>query len=233
MPQMKKRTAVSAHACIHTVAEYVDQEVELRSDDGIVAIEGHLHHVDEDAHQNLIAAVENEVLDFLCENLARLVQHLRVFLQILPTFFHADAQPRIELADAEVEGDDANDGEHQANDHPQPEVAIVVGQQYLRDALHDADGLKVGVHEVLLLVGAHQQLLVVEDVARHRSGQKGIEGKVDQWQPRRQMAKPPGEKQADHQAAGADDEAYAAVEVSQHRHHLVDFFMIVFLQRFV
>ena len=222
-----------ADACIHAVAEDVDQEIELGGDDGVVAVERHLHDRDKHTDKNLVAAVENEVLDALDEDLARLLQHLGILLEMLAAFTQIDTQPGVELADAVVEGDDADDGEQQSDEYPQPEVTVVPCQEYLRQALDDSDGLEIGVDEILLLVGRDQQLLIIKYVACDSGGQEGIEGEKDKGQSRTEVAEPPGEEDADQESAAANDVADATVQVGQHGHNLVDLVVVVLLQRLV
>ena len=142
-------------------------------------------------------------------------------------------QPGIDLTDATVENDAADDGEDEANDNPKIEVPIVICQDNLRDNLYDVDGLEIGIDHILLLVGRNEQLAVVENVTRHRLPEECVKGKIDEEQACGEVTEPPREKQTDKYSHTANKETNATVEVSQHGHDLIDFLVVVFLQGFI
>ena len=154
-------------------------------------------------------------------------------LQIATAFFHIDAQPRIDFADAKVEDNAANNGEHKTYDNPQIEVFVVICKNDLGDNLNNVDGLEICIDDILLLIGTDQQLAIVEDVASYGLSQESIESEIDQEQPRAEIAEPEGEEKTNNQSDAANYEADAPIEISQHGHDLVDLLMVVFLKWFI
>ena len=128
-----------------------------------------------------------------------------------------------------VEQNAANDSIHQSDNNPEIEVLEIIGQNNLGQTLQQCNGLEIAMDDILLLVGRQQQLSIVEDIARHGTGEERIESKIDQEKPRAQMAEPPGEEEADKESDAANDEADATVKVGQHRHDVVDFRVVVLL----
>ena len=167
----------------HTRHDATHHRTEKHSNTGndhrVVAIVGHHLQRDKGENQNLIALLQQEILDFMYKYLLGLPHDLRILMAHLLAHSRMCRQPRIGLPNLPIQDNGMDDTKPQLDRYPEIQITDVIDRGHLHEGLDEGSCLEIGGYHIVLLIGIEENRAVIDEVAYQRGGQKGPKGKID------------------------------------------------------